>query len=65
MFLCLLVLLTYDRVPSWERSRTAVHELCHLIPNFQKKIDDGTPEELSEFYAEVSNILVDIVAFAY
>jgi hypothetical protein len=65
MFLCLLVLLTYDCVPSWERSRSAVRELCRLIPNFQKKIDDGTPEELSEFYAEVSNILVDIVAFAY
>jgi hypothetical protein len=58
-------LLTYDRVPSWERSHTAVRELCRLIPNFQKKIDEGTPEELSEFYAEVSNILVDIVAFAY
>ena len=63
--LCLLVLLTYDHVPSWERSHTAVRELCHLIPNFQKKIVNGTPEELSEFYAEVSNILVDIVAFAY
>jgi len=43
-------------VPSWERSHTAVRELCRLIPNFQKKIDEGTPEELSEFYAEVSNI---------
>ena len=63
--LCLLVLLTYDRVPSWECSHTAARELCHLIPNFQKKIDEGTPEELSEFYAEVSNILVDIVAFTY
>jgi hypothetical protein len=57
--------MTYDRVPSWERSHTAVRELCRLIPNFQKKIDEGTPEELSEFYAEVSNILVDIVAFTY
>jgi len=63
--LCLFVLLTYDRVPSWERSHTAVRELCRLIPNFQKKIDEGSPEELSEFYAEVSNILVDIGAFAY
>jgi hypothetical protein len=52
-------------VPSWERSHTAVRELCHLIPNFQKKIDEGSPEELSEFYAEVSNILVDIGAFTY
>ena len=50
---------------SWERSYTAVRELCRLIPNFQKKIDEGTPEELSEFYAEVSNILVEIVAFTY
>jgi hypothetical protein len=52
-------------VPSWERSHTAVRELCRLIPNFQKKIDEGSPEELSEFYAEVSNILVDIGAFTY
>ena len=29
------------------------------------KFDEGTPEELSEFYAEVSDVLVDIVAFAY
>ena len=50
-------------VPSWERSHTAVQELCCLIPNFQKKFDEGSPEELSEFYAEVSNILVDIGAF--
>ena len=64
---CLFVLLpmTYDHVPSWERSHTAVRELCRLIPNFQKKIDEGTPEELSEFYAEVSNILVDTVAFTH
>jgi hypothetical protein len=61
----LFVLFSYDLVPSWERSHTAVRELCRLIPNFQKKIDEGTPEELSEFYAEVSNIFVDIVAFAY
>jgi hypothetical protein len=52
-------------VPSWERSHTAVQELCRLIPNFQKKIDEGSPEELGEFYAEVSNILVDISAFTY
>ena len=50
-------------VPSWEHSHTAVRELCHLIPNFQKKFDEGSPEELSEFYAEVSNILMDIGAF--
>ncbi|PPQ90575.1 hypothetical protein CVT25_007131, partial [Psilocybe cyanescens] len=35
----------------WERSHTAVRELCHLIPNFQKKIDEAQPEELSTFYA--------------
>ena len=29
------------------------------------KIDEGSPEELSEFYAEVSSILVDTGAFAY
>ena len=53
-------------VPSWEHSsHTAVWELCHLIPSFKKKIDEGSPEELSEFYAEVSNILVDIGAFTY
>jgi hypothetical protein len=28
-------------------------------------IDEGSPEELSEFYAGVSSILVDIGAFAY
>jgi hypothetical protein len=60
----LFVLLTLT-VPSWERSRTAVRELCRLIPNFQKKIDEGSPEELSEFYAEVSSILVDIGAFTF
>jgi hypothetical protein len=63
--LCLFVLLTYDRAKSWERSHTAVRELSRLIPNFQKKIDEGTPEELSEFYAEVSNILMDIIALTY
>jgi hypothetical protein len=52
-------------VPSWERSHTAVRKLCPLIPNFRKKIDEGSPEELNEFYAEVSSILVDIGAFAY
>ena len=52
-------------VPSWECSHTAVRELCHIIPNFQKKIDEGSPEELSEFYAEASNSLVDIGAFTY
>ena len=45
---------------SWEHSHTAVWELSCLIPNFQKKFDEGSPEELSEFYAEVSNIVVDI-----
>jgi hypothetical protein len=30
-----------------------VQELCHLIPNFQKKIDEAEPEELSEYYSQV------------
>jgi hypothetical protein len=51
--------------PSWERSHTAVRELSRLIPNFRKKIDEGSPEELSEFYAEVSNILVEMGVFTY
>ena len=63
--LCLFYLLTHDGVPSWERSHTAVRELSRLIPNFQKKIDEGSPEELSEFYAEVSNIVVDVSAITY
>ena len=50
---------------SWERSHKAVRELVRLIPNFQKKIDEGSPEELSEFYAEVTNIVVDIGLFTY
>ena len=41
-------------LPSWERSHTAMQELGHLIPNFQKKIDEGSPEELNQFYTEVS-----------
>ena len=65
--LCLFVLLRHasDHVPSWERSHTAVRELSRLIPNFQKKIDEGSPEELSEFYAEVRKILVDVGVFTY
>ena len=55
------------RPPSWERSHTAVQELNRLIPGFQKKIDEGSPEELNKFYAEVSNsaLLVYIGAFTY
>ena len=41
---------------SWERNHTAVQALKQLIPNFEKKIDDGTPEELSMFYIEVSYV---------
>lgn len=44
-----------DLKRNWERSHTAVRELCRLIPNFQKKIDEGSPEELSEFYAELQH----------
>jgi hypothetical protein len=39
---------------SWERNHTAVQELNRLIPNFRKKIDEGSPEELSKFFVEVS-----------
>jgi hypothetical protein len=52
-------------VPSWERSHTAVRELSHLIPNFQKKIDEGLPEELNNFYADVGSIVLDIGVFTY
>ena len=45
-------------LPSWERSYTAVQELKRLIPNFQKTIDNGSPEELHTFYAEVSKIVL-------
>lgn len=38
---------------SWECSHKALQELCRLIPNFQKKIDQAEPEELSEYYAQV------------
>jgi hypothetical protein len=41
---------------SWARSYTAVRELNHLIPNFQKKIDEGSPEELTRFYTEASKL---------
>jgi hypothetical protein len=53
------------RLPSWKRSHTAVQGLNRLIPNFQKKIDEGSPEELNTFYAEVSNIALYISVFAY
>jgi hypothetical protein len=56
--------LTHD-LPSWKRSYTAIQELNRLIPNFQKKIDEGSPEELSEFYADVSNIALYIGVFSY
>jgi hypothetical protein len=38
---------------SWERSHKALKELCHIIPNFRKKIDEAEPEELSEYYSQV------------
>jgi hypothetical protein len=52
-------------LPSWERSHTAIQELCRLIPGFQKKIDEGSPEELHDFYAEVGNVALCIGVFAY
>ena len=48
---------------SWQRSHAAVQALNRLIPNFQKTIDDGTPEELNMFYVEVSNIALYIGLF--
>ncbi|KAF9463411.1 hypothetical protein BDZ94DRAFT_1308729 [Collybia nuda] len=42
-----------DLKRDWEHSHKAVQELNCLIPNFQKKIDKGTPEELNKFYAEL------------
>ena len=53
------------QLPSWERSHKAVQELNRLIPNFQKEIDEGSPEELSRFYALVSNIVLSIGVSAY
>ena len=50
---------------SWERIYTAVQELNRLIPNFQKRIDEGLPEELNTFYAEVSNIALYISMIVY
>ncbi|KAF9475565.1 hypothetical protein BDN70DRAFT_883565 [Pholiota conissans] len=35
----------------WERSHKALAELSRIIPNFQKKIDESEPGELSQFYA--------------
>lgn len=43
-------------IPSWERSHNAVRELIQLIPNFQKKIDEGSPEELNLFYTEATKL---------
>jgi hypothetical protein len=43
-------------LPSWERSYTAVRQLNHLIPNFQKTINEGSPEELNQFYTEASQL---------
>jgi len=63
-YVCLFCSVTHD-CASWERSHTSVRELSHLIPNFQKKIDEGSPEELSEFYAEASDFVVDIGVFTY
>ena len=51
----LLLISSTDLWPwdSWERSHKALRELCRLIPNFQKKIDEAEPEELSEYYSQV------------
>jgi hypothetical protein len=55
--------MTGAAAPSWERSHTAVRELSRLIPNFEKKIDEGSPEELKNFYAEVGSIVLVIGVF--
>jgi hypothetical protein len=59
------VWLADTRLPSWERSYTAVQQLNRLIPNFQKKIDEGSPEELNKFYVEVSKIALYITVSGY
>jgi hypothetical protein len=67
MFLFSFALLVdrYDTCPSWERSHTAVRELYRLIPNFQKRVDEGSPEEIKEFFAQVGNIFLLISIFMY
>ncbi|KAF8156768.1 hypothetical protein B0H34DRAFT_798148 [Crassisporium funariophilum] len=37
----------------WERSHKALQELCCLLPNFHKKINEGSPEELFEYYSKL------------
>lgn len=53
------------KLPSWERSYTAAQELIRLIPGLGKKINEGEPEEIAEFYAEVRSITLFIGAFTY
>ena len=53
------------QLPSWERSYTATQELMRLIPGLEKKINEGEPEEIAEFYAEVRSIILFIDAFTY
>lgn len=50
---------------SWECSYNAIKELNQLVPNFLKKIDKGTPEELNTFYREVSNCIFSVGIFTY
>jgi len=62
---CLLLVLFTDLWPwySWEHSYKALQELCHLIPNFQKKIDEAEPEELSEYYSQMCFIVLTTFSF--
>ena len=50
---------------SWQRSYHSVQALSRLIPNFQKTIDGGSPEELNAFYVEVSEAALCTGAFTH
>ena len=58
--LCVCSCFAWLTLPSWERSHKAVRELSHLVPNFKTKLDKASPEELENFYAEVSTIVLVI-----
>ena len=45
--------LTHPYIYSFARSAAAFKALCHLIPNFQKKVDEAEPDDLDDFYAQV------------
>ena len=51
MFLLIITWLLH--IYSFARSAAAIKALCHLIPNFQKKVDEAEPDDLEDFYAQV------------